>query len=64
MARITKTGETQSVGRPTICLQCHTAVPMMAPPIAFEATDGTLTGYVHSRCKAAWNEAHPSATKN
>ena len=62
MATITKTGETRSVGRPMICLQCQTAVPTMAPPFAFEITDGALTGYVHGRCKAAWDEAHPNDT--
>lgn len=63
MATIIKTGEIQSVGRPTICLHCQTAVPVMAPPIAFEVTDGTTTGFVHSRCKAAWDKAHASPTK-
>jgi hypothetical protein len=60
MAVITKIGETQNVGRPTNCLQCKTPVPELAPPFAFEVTDGTLTAYVHGRCKAAWDEAHPT----
>jgi len=60
MATITRIRETQNAGRPTNCLLCRTPVPELAPPFAAEVTDGTVTGYVHGRCKEAWDEAHPT----
>jgi hypothetical protein len=53
MAAITKMGETQTAGA-AFCLQCKQGVPTTAP-FAVEVEGG----YVHSRCKAAWDEAHP-----
>jgi hypothetical protein len=52
MAAITKRGKTQTAGA-AFCLQCGRGVPTTTP-FAVEVEGG----YVHGRCKAAWDEAH------
>jgi hypothetical protein len=44
------------------CLQCKKTLAT-APALSLEVRDddGTLLGYLHRLCRAAWEEAHPSA---
>ena len=42
------------------CLQCNEIVPMAIPQAAVEVLrDGKFWGYLHLRCRAEWQDAHP-----
>jgi hypothetical protein len=60
MATTIKTGETRIAAGAAFCFQCKQGVPTTSP-FAVEVTDERgINGYVHGRCKAAWDEAHAS----
>ena len=50
----------QTTVREEPCLQCNEIVPMAIPPAAVEVLrDGKFWGYLHLRCRAEWQDAHP-----
>jgi hypothetical protein len=59
--------EKSTTGQATLpdepCLQCNEIVPMAIPQAAVEVLrDGKFRGYLHLRCRAAWQDAHRGFT--